>query len=110
MRLNFPVHPKVDKLRLETRNFNYEHVCNYLIESVSDIYVDVSVTKESDDEDECSESQGTEAWKPLKKGVYLLKRGFVHDSQDNMDTNAQYYIVRAHVHHSMTEVAKHKYQ
>ena len=54
------------------------------------VYVDVSVTKESDDEDECIENQETVTSKPLKKGVYLLKGGFVHDSQDNVDTNGQY--------------------
>ena len=70
------------------RNFNYGHVYYHLIESVSGVYVDVSdsVTKESDDECEYSESQGTVTSKPFKKGVYLLKSGFVHDS---------------HVHHSM---------
>ena len=85
------------------RNFNYGHVFHYLVESVSDLYVDVSdsVAKESDDEDECSESEGTATSKPLKKRVYLLKSGFVHDSEDNMDINGQYYIIRAHVHHSM---------
>ena len=82
-------------------NFNYGHVYHCLIESVSDVYADVSVTKESDDEDECSASQGTVTSKPLKRGVYLWKSGFLHDSQDNMDTNGQYYIIRAHVHHSM---------
>ena len=61
LRLNFPPDPKVDKLQLETRNFNYGHIYNYLIEPVSDVYVNVSVTKESNDEDECSESQGTVA-------------------------------------------------
>ena len=25
----------------------------------------------------------------------------MHDSQDNMDTNGEYYIVRAHIHHSI---------
>ena len=74
------------------RNFNYSHVYHYLIESVSDVYVDLSVTKESDDEDECSESQRTVTSKPLDKEVHLLKSEFVHDSQDNMDTNGQYYI------------------
>ena len=39
----------------------------YLIESASDVYVKVSVTKESNDEDECSQSQGTITSKPLKK-------------------------------------------
>ena len=74
------------------RNFNYSHVYHYLIESVSDVYVDLSVTKESDDEDECSESQRTVTSKPLDKEVHLLKSEFVHDSQDNMDTNGQYYM------------------
>ena len=70
-------------------NFNYSHVYHYLIESVSDVYVDVSVTKGSDDEDECSESQGTVTSKPLNKEVHLLKSEFIHDSQDNMDRNGQ---------------------
>ena len=83
------------------RNFNYGHVYHYLIEFVNDVYVDVSVTKESDDEDECSGSQGTVTSKALKKAMYLLKSGFVHNSQDNMDTNGQCYMIRAHVHHSM---------
>ena len=65
------------------------------------VYVDVSITKESDDEDECIESQETVTSKPLKKGVYLLKGGFVHDSQDNVDTNGQYCIIREDIHHSM---------
>ena len=40
-------------------------------------------------------------FKTFKKGVYLLKSGFVHDPQDNMDTNGQYQTVRAGAHHSM---------
>ena len=33
------------------------------------------MTKERDDENECSEIQGTITSKPFKKGVYLLKSG-----------------------------------
>lgn len=33
--------------------------------------------------------------------MYLLKSGFVHDSWNNTDTNGQYYILRAHIHHLM---------
>ena len=61
-----------------------------LLNSASDVYVNVSVTKESDDEDECSQSQGKITSKTFKKGVYLLKSWFVHDSKDNMDTKGQY--------------------
>ena len=84
------------------RNFNYGHVYNCFAECISDVYGNVSVTKESNDEDECSESQGKVTSKPLKKAVTLLKSGFVHDSQNNMETNGKYHIIiRTHFHHSV---------
>lgn len=37
-----------------------------LVEPIIDVYVDVNVTKERDDEDQCSESQVIVTSKPLK--------------------------------------------
>ena len=37
----------------------------------------------------------------MKRGTWLLKSGFVHDSQDNVDEKNQYYILKGYVCHSV---------
>ena len=77
----------------------------YLVKSINKVCChDDYDDEEYGDEDE---SIGEVASKPLKKGTWLLKRGFVHDPQDNVDENNQYhFILRGHVHHSMKNLLR----
>ena len=43
----------------------------------------------------------TRAEEKLHQSHLVTQSGFVHDPQDNVDENNQYYILRGHVHHSM---------
>ena len=79
------------------QNFNYGNIYNCLVESIICIHDDYD-DEEYGDEDESIEEITS---KLLKKGSWLLKSGFVHDPQDNVDENNQYYILRGHVHHSV---------
>ena len=81
------------------QNFNYGNIYHYLVESINKVCChDDYDDEEYGDEDD---SIGELTLKPLKKGTWLLKSRFVHDPQDNVDENNQYYILRRHVHHSM---------
>ena len=74
------------------QNFNYGNIYHYLTESINKICCHNDYDDEQyGDEDE---SIGEATSKPLKKGTWLLKSGFVHDLQDNVDENNQYYILR----------------
>ena len=81
------------------QNFNYGNIYHYFVESINKVccYNDYDGEEYGDEDD----SIGEVTSKQLKKGTWLLKSGFVHDPQDNVDKNNQYYILRGHVHHSM---------
>ena len=81
------------------QDFNYCNVYHYLVELINKVCcLDDYDDGEYDDEDK---SIGEVTSKPLKKGTRLLKSGFMHDPQDNVDENNKYYIPRGHVYHSM---------
>ena len=80
------------------QNFNYSNVYHYLVGLINKVWWhDDYDNEEYGDEDESIEVTS----KPLKKGTCLLKSGFVHNTQDNMDENNKYYILTGHVYHSM---------
>ena len=59
------------------QNFNYGNIYHYLVESINKVCChDDYDDEEYGDEDE---SIGEVTLKPLKKGTWLLKSGFVHD-------------------------------
>ena len=59
------------------QNFNYGNIYHYLVESINKVCChDDYDDEEYGDEDE---SIGEVTSKPLKKGTWLLKSGFVHD-------------------------------
>ena len=83
------------------QNFNYDNISiyHYLVESIKKVcYHDDYEDEEYGDKDE---NIGEVTSKPLKKDTWLLKSGFVHDPQQNVDENNHYYILGGHVHHSM---------
>ena len=81
------------------QDFNYGNVYHYLVELINKVCcLDDYDDGEYDDEDK---SIGEVTSKPLKKGTWLLKSGFMHDPQDNVYENNKYYILRGQVHHSM---------
>eukprot|EP00794_Sanderia_malayensis_P010597 gene10597-11718_t len=77
------------------RMFNYGHIYLYLVESVADFAMG-SFTDENDDN---QDSGFATTAKPLRKGMNLVKSGFVENIQDNLENDS--YHLRAHVHHSM---------
>ena len=84
--------------------FNYGHVYQYLIESVAQFgQAGLSQNASSEDEDDNrdfpEDSGYTSTARTLRKGMSLMKSGFVNDILDNTDDN--YYFCKAHVHHSM---------
>lgn len=84
--------------------FNYGHVYQYLIESVAKFgQTGLSQHASSDSEDDRdfpNDSSGyTSTARPLRKGMNLMKSGFVNDMLDHTDDN--YYFCKGHVHHSM---------
>ena len=65
---------------------------HYLVESINKVCChDDYDDEEYGDEDESIREVTS---KSLKKGTWLLKSGFVHDPQDNVDENNQYCILR----------------
>lgn len=52
--------------------FNYGHIYRYLVESIADVGIDCS-----DEEDHCTQSGFASTAKPLRKGMNLVKSGFV---------------------------------
>ena len=84
--------------------FNYGHVYQYLIESVAQfgqtgLSQNASSDSEDDDRDLPDDSGYTSTAQPLRKGMNLMKSGFVNDMLDHTDDN--YYFCKACVHHSM---------
>ena len=75
--------------------FNYGHIYLYLVESISDL----EIGNVNDEEDGGLESGFASTAKPLRKGMNLVKSGFIENIQDNL-INEIYYL-RCHVHHSM---------
>ena len=75
--------------------FNYGHIYLYLVESISDL----EIGNVNDEEDGGLESGFASTAKPLRKGMNLVKSGFIENIQDNL-INEIYYL-RGHVHHSM---------
>ena len=81
--------------------FNYGHVYFYLIESISNLYIDGRTNTNFNDTD-CIDINDNVAAKPLKKGRSLLNSGFI----ENIKTIIHFvllffYYLRVHVHHSM---------
>ena len=67
------------------QNFNYGNIYHYLVESINKVCChDDYDDEEYGDEDESIEKVTS---KSFKKGTWLLKNGFVHDPQDNVDEN-----------------------
>ena len=82
-------------------NFNYGHVYHYLVESITNILIPDH--GQTDEERELSgiDCEDTVTAKPLRKGRWLLKSGFVENVHDNFNSEQGLYIIRGHVHHSM---------
>eukprot|EP00112_Aurelia_sp_Birch-Aquarium-sp1_P016363 Seg3703.1 transcript_id=Seg3703.1/GoldUCD/mRNA.D3Y31 product="hypothetical protein" protein_id=Seg3703.1/GoldUCD/D3Y31 len=85
--------------------FNYGHVYQYLIESVAKfgqtgLLSQHASSDSEDDRDFPNDSSGyTSTARPLRKGMNLMKSGFVKDMLDHTDDN--YYFCKGHVHHSI---------
>ena len=78
--------------------FNYGHIYYYLVESVDGVYSSDEDEDYTEGEDDTTETVATA--KPLRKGRWLKKSGFVENVQDGL-TETGDYLLRAHVHHSM---------
>ena len=66
--------------------FNYGHVYFYLVESITNMYINGTNTNFNDTGDEnCKgmDINDTVTAKPLKKGRSLLNNGFIENIQDN---------------------------
>ena len=83
------------------QNFNYDNISiyHYLVEAIKKVCCHDDLDDEEYDDKDENIGEGTS--KLLKKGTWLLKSGSVHDPQQNLDENNNYYILRGHVHHSM---------
>ena len=80
-------------------NFNYGHVCLYLVESAAKAS---NIPDSSDsDGDNLYDNCNTVTAKPMKKGRNLLSSRFVENVQDNFDEIKHKFNVRAHLQHSM---------
>ena len=80
-------------------NFNYGHVCFYLVESAAKAS---NIPDSSDsDGDNLYDNCNTVTAKPMKKGRNLLSSRFVENVQDNFDEIKHKFNVRAHLQHSM---------
>ena len=81
-------------------NFNYGHVYHYITESVNHLFLPNSGTLDQDENlDDNIDDEDTVTAKPLRKGYWLVRSGFLENIEDCL-TNENYFL-RGHVHHSM---------
>ena len=74
-------------------NFNYGHVYHYIIESVNNRFLPNSGTLDQDENlNDNIDDEDTVTAKPLRRGRWLVKSGFLENIED-CKTNENYFYV-----------------